>query len=77
MKGRVEKTTLGEICKYIHVVLTPGACYVEVTLDGNAIRALQLDVNPFTVRHALLAAPKLKLKPNRVGGLFRTALHRR
>jgi DNA-directed RNA polymerase III subunit RPC1 len=29
VKGRVEKTTLGEICKYIHVVLTPGACYVE------------------------------------------------
>ena len=45
--------------------MSPGA---EVTLDGHAIRALQLDVNPFTVRHALLAAPKLKLKPNRVGG---------
>ena len=66
VKGRVEKTTLGEVCRHIHVVLTPGAAYLEVALDEKVIRALQLDVTPHTVRMALLSAPKLKLKPNRV-----------
>ena len=66
VKGRVEKTTLGEVCKHIHVVLSPGAAYLEVKLDERVIRALQLDVTPHTVRMALLSASKLKLKPNRV-----------
>lgn len=66
VKGRVEKTTLGEVCRHIHVVLTPGAAYLEVALDERVIRALQLDVSPHTVRIALLSAPKLKLKANRV-----------
>ena len=66
VKGRVEKTTLGEVCEYVHVVLHPRACYLEVKLDADVIRALQLDVTPHTVRHALLSAAKLKLKPNRV-----------
>ena len=43
VKGRVEKTTLGEVCKYIHVVLHPQACYLEVKLDAEVIGALQLD----------------------------------
>ena len=49
----------------MHVVLHPQACYLEVRLDPEVIRALQLDVTAKTVRHALLAAAKLKLKPNR------------
>ena len=66
VKGRVEKTTLGEVCKYIHVVLHPQACYLEVKLDAEVIGALQLDVTVHSVRHSLLAASKLKLKANRV-----------
>jgi DNA-directed RNA polymerase III subunit RPC1 len=75
VKGRVEKTTLGEVCKYVHVVLHPQACYLEVRLDPDVIRALQLDVTAKTVRHALLAASKLKLKPNRVLVAGGDALH--
>ena len=56
VKGRVEKTTLGEVCEYVHVVLHPRACYLEVKLDADVIRALQLDVTPHTVRHSLLSA---------------------
>ena len=66
VKGRVEKTTLGEVCKYIHVVLHPQACYLEVKLDAEVIGALQLDITVHSVRHSLLAASKLKLKANRV-----------
>ena len=75
VKGRVEKTSLGEVCKYVHVVLHPQACYLEVRLDPDVIRALQLDVTAKTVRHALLAASKLKLKPNRVLIAGGDALH--
>ena len=75
VKGRIEKTTLGEVCKYVHVVLHPQACYLEVRLDPDVIRALQLDVTAKTVRHALLAASKLKLKPNRVLVAGGDALH--
>ena len=66
VKGRVEKTTLGEVCKYVHVVLHPQACYLEVRLDPEVINSLQLDVTAKSVRHSLLGASKLKLKPNRV-----------
>jgi DNA-directed RNA polymerase III subunit RPC1 len=66
VKGRVEKTTLGEVCKHIHVVFDPTACYLEVALDPDVIRALQLDVTVATVKRALLSTTKLKLKPNRV-----------
>ena len=66
VKGRVEKTTLGEVCKFIDVVYNPSACYVEVCLDPAVISALQLDVTVESVRHSLITAPKLKLKANTV-----------
>ena len=66
VKGRIENSTLREICRHIHVVLTPSAAYLEVALDEKMIRAMQLDVSPHTVRVALLSTSKLKLKPNRV-----------
>jgi DNA-directed RNA polymerase III subunit RPC1 len=75
VKGRVEKTTLGEVCKYVHVVLHPQACYLEVKLDPEVITSLQLDVTAKSVRHALLGASKLKLKPNRVLIAGGDALH--
>ena len=66
VKGRVEKTTLGEVCKFIDVVYNPSACYVEVCLDPAVISALQLDVTVESVRRSLISAPKLKLKANTV-----------
>ena len=66
VKGRVEKTTLGEVCKFIDVVFNPSACYVEVCLDPEVISMLQLDVTVESVRHSLISAPKLKLKANTV-----------
>ena len=62
VKGRMEKTTLGEICESISVVLRPSGAYLEFVLDEKAIAALQLDVTAESAREAILAAPKLKLK---------------
>lgn len=33
VKGRLEKTTLGQVSKDIRVVLAPGSAYISITLD--------------------------------------------
>ena len=62
VKGRLERTTLGEVSRSIRTVLGPGSPRVVVDLDLKAIADLQLEVTPQSVRQALLEAPKLKLK---------------
>ena len=66
VKGRLERTTLGEVSKSIRTVLGPGSPRVLVDLDLEAIASLQLEVTPRSVRRALLEAPKLKLKEKHV-----------
>ena len=66
VKGRVEKTTLGEICSDVGIVVRSHEVYLELVLDLEAINQLQLDVTIHTARTAVLAAPKLKLKPQHV-----------
>lgn len=67
VKGRLEKTTLGDIVSYIKLTLIPGQAYLKVRLDRGTIQALQLD--DLTIRRvaeAILSTPKLKLKPMHV-----------
>jgi DNA-directed RNA polymerase III subunit RPC1 len=33
VKGRIEKTILGDICKYIKEVYTPRGCYLSIKVD--------------------------------------------
>lgn len=66
VKGRLERTTLGEVSRSIRTVLGPGSPRVVVDLDLEAIADLQLEVTQQSVRRALLEAPKLKLKERHV-----------
>ena len=66
VKGRVEKTTLGEVCSEINVVIRSNDLYLELILDLDAINQLQLDVTVHSARDAILATSKLKLKPTNV-----------
>jgi len=66
VKGRVEKTTLGEVCSEINVVIRSSDLYLELILDLDAINQLQLDVTVHSARDAILATSKLKLKPTNV-----------
>jgi len=75
VKGRMEKTTLGEICESISVVLRPSGAYLEFVLDESAISALQLDVTAESARLAILSAPKLKLKERNVMLAGKRAIH--
>jgi len=44
VKGRIEKTELGDVAEYISEVYSPQGCYLAIKLDLKAINALQLEV---------------------------------
>jgi len=62
VKGRIERTDLGQICKCIEDTYEPLECFVTVKLDLNRISSLQLSVSAHSVKRAILDAPKLKLQ---------------
>jgi len=66
VKGRIEKTLLGEVAQSIKEVYLPTSCFLSVKLDFNCIRSLQLDINVDTVKQSILNAPKIKLKDKHV-----------
>lgn len=63
VKGRLEKTVLGQIVEEISQKLCAGTCYVKMKLNAKTIRALQLSTTTASVAAAILSTPKLKLKP--------------
>ncbi len=54
VKANIEKTTLGEVSKYIEEVYTDKDCYLHVKLDRKTINVLQLKINADTVREKIL-----------------------
>ena len=62
IKGRVEKTCLGDISEYIQEIYASDAAYIKIKLNVKAMKALQLDVDVFSVESALLKSSKLKIK---------------
>ncbi|XP_043911596.1 DNA-directed RNA polymerase III subunit RPC1 [Protopterus annectens] len=63
VKGRIEKTLLGEISEYIEEVFLPDDCFILVKLSLERIRLLRLEVNAETVRYSICMS-KLRVKPN-------------
>ena len=61
IKGRIEMTTLQGVCTSIEEVFLPGTCYISIRLNTKTIDALQLQVDAYTVRDAILKS-KSKLK---------------
>ncbi|WIA12568.1 hypothetical protein OEZ85_006229 [Tetradesmus obliquus] len=73
VKGRLERTTLGQVAADIAITFKPGSgaaglgeAAIQVTLDMQAIAALQLAIDAHTVKWAILGAPKMKLKPDAI-----------
>jgi DNA-directed RNA polymerase III subunit RPC1 len=54
VKAVIEKTSLGEVSKYIKEVYAPDRCYVSIELDLEAIEQLKLNIDAATVRDAIL-----------------------
>jgi DNA-directed RNA polymerase III subunit RPC1 len=62
VKGRLEKTLLGDVATHIDEVVSPGGgVFLRIELDLAAIRALQLSdtLTPEEIRTTLLKTPKL------------------
>ncbi|GAA5927574.1 hypothetical protein JCM3775_006021 [Rhodotorula graminis] len=62
VKGRVEKTFLGDIASVIAGVYSQGQLYVSVHIDMRAIRGLQLEVTLDSIAASISNAPRLKIK---------------
>ena len=70
VKGRIERTTLGDIASYIKLVFDPNDAYVSVKLDVDAIQSMQLELTIAEVREAISAKGalpvKLQIKPEKI-----------
>eukprot|EP00127_Corallochytrium_limacisporum_P006730 Clim_evm19s234 gene=Clim_evmTU19s234 len=66
VKGRLERTYLSEISKYIEEVLTPDRIYVKIKLDQERIALLKLEINAEAIVNAILTTKRLKLKPGEI-----------
>ena len=79
VKGRLEKTELGEICESINEVYSPsepsgkGPLYIEVRLDPVLIGQLNLDVTLASARRAVTDA-KVALGPAKCPPILRAVL---
>ena len=75
VKGRIEKTELGDIAEYIKEVYSPEGCYLSVKLDLNAISALKLEVTIETIRDSITKTSKLKIKDKHISLVSHDKLH--
>jgi DNA-directed RNA polymerase III subunit RPC1 len=62
VKGRIEKTTLGEVSEYLEEVYKPDDCLILIKLDIERIRLLKLEVTAETIAYSVMTS-KLKVKP--------------
>ncbi|KAJ1819476.1 DNA-directed RNA polymerase III subunit C1 (rpo31) [Coemansia sp. RSA 2599] len=64
VKGRIERTLLGDIAYSIDEVYTVSSCFIAVQIDMEVIRKLQLELSLEDICHAISTAPKLKIGSN-------------
>lgn len=75
VKGRIEKTMLGDVAKYIKEVYTPRGCYLEVKLDLEAINALKLELTINDVKYAIIKTSKIKVKEKNIEIIDNRKIH--
>ncbi|GAV71386.1 RNA_pol_Rpb1_2 domain-containing protein/RNA_pol_Rpb1_3 domain-containing protein/RNA_pol_Rpb1_1 domain-containing protein/RNA_pol_Rpb1_5 domain-containing protein/RNA_pol_Rpb1_4 domain-containing protein, partial [Cephalotus follicularis] len=74
VKGRIEKTVLGQVAKSIKTVMTSRFASIVITLDMKVVEDACLCINADTVKESILQAPRLKLKPEHIRVLERKKL---
>lgn len=52
VKGRIEKTTLGQVTEYIEEVYLPDDCFLLIKLDIDRIKLLKLEVDVNSIRYS-------------------------
>ncbi|KAI9222317.1 DNA-directed RNA polymerase III subunit C1 [Blastocladiella britannica] len=66
VKGRIEKTRLGDIAHCIDLVYCSQSAHLEIRIDFAVIRALQLEIHLGTIHSSLVSTKLLKLAPSQV-----------
>ena len=66
IKGRIEKTELGDIAEYIKEVYTPQGCYLSIKIDLLAIQALHLEISIEQIAQSILKTPRLMIKERHI-----------
>ncbi|MED6160929.1 DNA-directed RNA polymerase III subunit 1 [Stylosanthes scabra] len=66
VKGRIEKTNLGQVAKSIKVVIDSRSAVIVISLDMDRIRDAHLNIDANIVKESILRTPKLKLKQDNV-----------
>ncbi|XP_005098920.1 DNA-directed RNA polymerase III subunit RPC1 [Aplysia californica] len=61
VKGRIERTSLGEVSEYLEEVYLPDDCFILIKLDVDRIRLLKLEVSVHSIAQSILAS-KLKVR---------------
>merc|ERR1712059_163274 len=64
VKGRIEKTSLGEVSEYIEEVMLPDDCFLLIKLAVDRIKLLKLEVSAESIRWSICTS-KLKIKPDK------------
>ncbi|KII96076.1 hypothetical protein PLICRDRAFT_130272 [Plicaturopsis crispa FD-325 SS-3] len=62
VKGRLEKTHLGDVASVLEEAWAPEYTYLGVIVDVDAIQKLQLELTLDDIKWAIVAAKKLKIK---------------
>ena len=75
VKGRIEKTELGDVAEYIKEVYSPQGCYLSLKIDLQAIEALQLEVSLDSIIQSILKTGKLKVKERHVRKISHNKIH--
>ena len=60
VKGRIEKTYLGQISQYIEEVYECDDCYLLIKLDLDRIRLLKLEINAMSIIDSIVQEKKMK-----------------
>jgi DNA-directed RNA polymerase III subunit RPC1 len=60
VKGRIEKTYLGQVSQYIEEVYESDDCYILIKLDLDRIRLLKLEITPMSIIDSIVADKKMK-----------------
>ena len=64
VKGRIEKTILGDICEYIKEVYTPRGCYLSLKIDLQTIQSLKLEINVQSIARSIIKTRGIKVRDN-------------
>jgi len=66
VKGRIEKTLLGEICEYIKEVYSNEGCKLKIKLSEKTINSLELQIKAKDVKNFILNTARIYLKDNNI-----------